>query len=408
MNNPEMCTTFGCTPSELDDLKSGIKHLMLTYQINGRPLIEQLPSEVDPDGVIYERLWQRLAETDPTARTLLNGDRLMVVDSTFERTAKRAKKKICRDWITEARRDRSTGKKQLSKRKRSSSPAPESPRLSSSPAPAASPRSSASSPSWASGSRAVPDLREYHEKYLRKKSKKSVGRPYPARLQPAVEDSLFVEDTVLRRPNSMFADRQTPSPDPRLRRDKRRASKRIRIDDSQRRDSSSEETSADTSFDAEMSAYFEAMSAVQSENNKSGDESRPIDLTQSETRAPPPETKRTPLSRSALDTFQAATTPSREQSYNSGPPASLGVSPGDSDQACSEQSHFDLPTQVSEATTRYANELNAIVARLDRRMARREDAMERRLLRRLQAMLAERDQRFERLRYMVEGHGERA
>ncbi|KAK5128703.1 hypothetical protein LTR85_000036 [Meristemomyces frigidus] len=105
MNNVHMRDIFRCTDQELTDLKAAFKFQMEVNYVNSQPFLGQLPSEVDSDGEIRERMWGALMTSDRRFLEMLKGRRWGVdkpVD--FDIRLKQAKNKICSDLKSEKRR----------------------------------------------------------------------------------------------------------------------------------------------------------------------------------------------------------------------------------------------------------------------------------------------------------------
>jgi len=107
MNNPDMCELFQCTEEELAQLKATFKHQMETNIIRGQPFLEQLPSEVDADGFIRERMWGAVMTSDRSFLEMLTGRRWGgEKPADFNERVKLAKRKICHDFTEVSRKRR--------------------------------------------------------------------------------------------------------------------------------------------------------------------------------------------------------------------------------------------------------------------------------------------------------------
>ncbi|KAK6398978.1 hypothetical protein LTR65_000535 [Meristemomyces frigidus] len=105
MNNAHMRDIFRCTDPELTDLKNAFKFQMETNFVNGQAFLGQLPSEVDDNGEIRERMWGALMTTDRRFLEMLKGRRWEGhKPADFDVRLRQAKNKICGDLTNEKRR----------------------------------------------------------------------------------------------------------------------------------------------------------------------------------------------------------------------------------------------------------------------------------------------------------------
>ena len=107
MKTEDMQQLFRCSLDELKQLKTSLKQHMLDVSINGRSLLGQLPSQVDPYGVYFEDLWHRVAASRAIFDSMLSGSRWVGrKPPDFDRGLRRAKAKMMSDFTAAARRKR--------------------------------------------------------------------------------------------------------------------------------------------------------------------------------------------------------------------------------------------------------------------------------------------------------------